>query len=108
MVYVITEMMFPHDKSSEAASKWMESLKEYPPDPSIGKTINVLIRATDEGIQVLAIGQPAKGKLEDFIKRTYESNQIFTAINGLKYVMKTYLDYTEAYKVLKMEPPKEI
>ncbi len=108
MVYVVTELMSPHGKNAEVAKKWFESLKKFPPDPSIGKTLNVLIRATDEGIHVLGIGQPAEGKLEEFIKRTYEGNEMYTTIEGVKYEIKTYLDYKEAYKVLGMEPPKEI
>jgi hypothetical protein len=108
MVYIVNEVRCPPGKNPEVAAKYLEALKKFPPDPSLGKTLLVLVRATAEGTHIIGIGKPAKGKLEENIKRTYESDQMFADIEGFRYEIKTYLDFTEAYKVLDMKPPEEI
>ena len=108
MVYIVNEATFPQNKNPDVAAKYIETLKKYPPDPSLGKTLLVLVRATEQGTHVIGIGKPEKGKLEENIKRTYESNQMLASISEFKYETKVYLDFTEAYKVLSMKPPEEV
>ena len=108
MVYIINDVKFPPGKNPDVAAMYLEALKKYPPDPSLGKTLLVLVRTTEEGTHVMGIGKPAKGKLEENIKRNYESNQMFVGIDGFKFEIKTYLDFTEAYKIINMKPPEEI
>jgi len=108
MVYIVNNVWYPTDKSREVAKKYLEVLKKFPPDPSIEKTLLILVRSTKEGIHVIGIGKPEKGKLEESIIRTTQSNEEMTSIDGLTYEIETYLDYTEAYKVLGMAAPENI
>jgi hypothetical protein len=108
MVYIVNDFRCPPGKNPDVGAKYLEALKKFPPDPSLGKTLIVMVRATAEGTHVLGIGKPAKGKLEENIKRMYESNQMFADIEGVRFEIKTYLDFTEAYKVINLAPPKEV
>ncbi len=108
MVYVVSNVSYPSDKSKEVAAKWMENLKKFPPDPSVGKTILVLVRPSNKGVHVISVGKPEKGKLEEYILRATQSGEDMTSVIGFTYELKVYLDYTEAYKALDMSPPKEI
>lgn len=108
MVYVVNNIWYPTDKSSEVAKKYFDVLKELPPDPSIEKTILILVRSTKEGIHVIGIGEPAEGKVKESIIRTTQGDEIMASIDGLTYQIDTYMDYTEAYKVLGMTAPENI
>ena len=108
MVYIVSEYTCPHGTSADLGKKWFEALKKYPPDSSIGKTLKVLVRSTSECVKVIGIGKPKPEKIKEFIKSRYRMGEVFTTIPGLNYEIKIYLDYTEAFEVLDMEPPKEI
>ncbi len=108
MVYIVNNVWYPTDKSNEVANKYFEVLKKFPPDPSLGKTILILVRSTKEGIHVIGIEKPAEGKCEENIIRTTQGNEIMASIDGLTYQIDTYMDYTEAYKVLGMTAPENI
>ncbi|NVM31152.1 MAG: hypothetical protein HWN65_20105 [Candidatus Helarchaeota archaeon] len=108
MVYLVNNVWYPSDKSPEVGKKYIEVLKKFPPDKSLGKTLLVMVRPTKEGIHVIGIGKIAKGKLEENILRTTKSNEEFTDIDGFTYEIQTFLDYTEAYQVIDMKPPEEI
>jgi hypothetical protein len=108
MVYIVNDVWYPSDKSREVGAKYIENLKKFPPDPSIGKTLLVLVRPSNNGVHVIGIGKPEKGKLEENILRSTQSGEEMTSIVGFTYELKVYLDYTEAYKALNMAPPKEI
>ena len=108
MVYVINNIWYPTNKSNEVAKKYFDVLKKYPPDPSLGKTLLILVRSTKEGIHVLGIGKPAEGKMQENMMRVTQGNEMMASIDGLTYQIETYMDYTEAYKVLGMEAPENI
>ena len=40
--------------------------------------------------------------------RVTQGNEMMASIDGLTYQIETYMDYTEAYKVLGMEAPENI
>ncbi len=89
MVYIVNNVWYPTDKSREVAKKYLEVLKKFPPDPSIEMTLLILVRSTKEGIHVIGIGKPEKGKLEESIIRTTQSNEEMTSIDGLIYEIET-------------------
>ncbi|MFW9999707.1 MAG: hypothetical protein ACFE88_06280 [Candidatus Hermodarchaeota archaeon] len=100
--------MFPHAKSNKVAKKNIEMIQKYPADPSIGKTLVIGVKATVEAMEVLAVGEVKKGKVEEFMSRLATQYQEYALqIDGFKYQMETYFSIAEAYKILGMEPPPE-
>ena len=108
MVLMLNQVFFPPDQSSKVAQRYIEWLKKNPPDPTIGKTICIGVRSTEDGnILVIGIGDIVKGKVEESLKLNTQAN-IFMAsgIEGFKYKTDVMLDYTEAYKILGMTAPE--
>jgi hypothetical protein len=107
MVLVVVTIFFPHAKSSEVAKKNVELIRKYPPDLSIGKILIIGVRATIDGMKVLAVGEAKKGKVEEFMTRLVKLYQEYTNLEGYRYEIETYFDVAEAYKVLGMDAPSQ-
>jgi len=75
MVLIVATVLSPHAKSSEMAKKNIEMIQKYPPDPSIGKILAIGIKATTDGMRVLAVGDVKRGKVEEFMSRLAQQYQ---------------------------------
>lgn len=108
MVLMFNQVSFPPDQSDKVAKKYVEWLKDNPPDPSIQKTICIGVRSTEDGnILVIGIGDIAKGKVQEALQNTTKGNLFIAAVvPGLKYKSDVMLNYTEAYKILGMTAPE--
>ena len=81
---------YPNAMASEVAKRYLESLKKYPPDPSLAKTLAIGVRATNEGIKVIGIADVEKGKYEEALLRQVQSTHEFHSdIEGYRYVIET-------------------
>ena len=108
MALLVATVTFPHSKSSKVAKKNVEMLKKYPYDPSLGENLALGVKSRLDGMQVLAIFDIRKGKVEEYMARLSTQYQEYALeIEGLKYQLEIYLDVQEAYKILGMEPPPE-
>ena len=108
MVYIVVNVWYPSSKSPVVAQRYIDTLKKFPPDRSISKTLAVMVHPSKEGMNVLSIVQPKKDKLEEALMRSVQHQEEYTNIEGFNYEIKTFLDYTEAYQVIDMKPPEEI
>jgi len=108
MVLIVNHLMFPPDQSNKVATRYIEWMKDHPPDPSIEKTLCIGVHSTEDG-NILAIGisDVAKGKVQEALKLGTEQD-LFVAgkVPGLKYKIDVMLNYTEAYKILGMIAPE--
>ncbi|MFW9951398.1 MAG: hypothetical protein ACFFKA_14875 [Candidatus Thorarchaeota archaeon] len=105
MVLVVATIIFPFAKSREVAKRNVELMQKYPPELSVGKILIIGVRATVDGMKVLAVGEAKKGKVEEFMTRLVRLYQEYTNLEGYRYEIETYFDIAEAYKVLGMEVP---
>ena len=108
MVLIVNHLMFPPDQSNKVATRYIEWMKDHPPDPSIEKTLCIGVHSTEDG-NILAIGiaDVAKGKVKESLKLGTEQNLFLAAgVPGLKYKVDVMLSYTEAYKILGMNAPE--
>ena len=95
------------DQAHKVGKKYIEWLKDNPPDRTIDKTICILATSTDDGnVLVIGIGQVGKGKEKAALAEATRQN-LFLAreIDGLKYKVDVVLDFTEAYKIIGMDAP---
>ncbi len=108
MVLIFNKIMFPPDQANKAATRFMEWMKDHPPDPQIEKILGIGVHSTEDG-NILAIGisDVAKGKVKEALKLGTEQNLFMAAgVPGLKYKIDVMLDFTEAYKLLGMNAPE--
>lgn len=108
MVLIFNKLMFPPDQANKAATRFMEWMKDHPPDPKIEKILGIGVHSTEDG-NILAIGisDAAKGKVKEALKLGTEQNLFMAAgVPGLKYKIDVMLDFTEAYKLLGMNAPE--
>ena len=108
MVLMFNQIMFPPQESNKVAKRYVEWMKDHPPDPSIEKTLCIGVRSTEDG-NILAIGisETAKGKVQEALKLGTQQNLFLAAgVPGLKYKVDVMLDISEAYKLLGMTAPE--
>ncbi len=105
---LINRVWFPADQSNKIAKSYVDWLKDNPPDKSIEKTIAIAVGSDEDGtLLCYGIGEIMKGKEKEALQRSTQQN-IFLAskIDGLKYKVEIFLDFSEAYKILGMTAPE--
>jgi hypothetical protein len=108
MVLMFNQVIFPPDQSDKVAKRYVEWMKDNPPDPSIEKTICIGVRSNEDGnILVIGIGDIAKGKVQEALQNSTKQNLFMAAVvPGLKYKTDVMLNFTEAYKILGITAPE--
>ena len=105
---LISRLWFPADQANKIAKAFVDWLKDNPPDKSIEKNIAIAIGSDDDGTLLsYGVGEIMKGKEKEALQRSTQQN-IFLAskIDGLKYKVEIFLDFSEAYKILGMTAPE--
>ena len=107
MVYLVLEVWYPPGMESKAGKKYLEIMKKYPPDSSVGKiVIPFAVNSTPEGTHTFTITEVKEGKLEQAIKDASRNMLDFTGIEGLKYQIRTYLTALEGMSLLDLGMPE--
>jgi len=108
MVLMLNQVWFPPEESDKVAKRYIDWMKENPPDPSIEKTICIGVRSTEDGhVLAIGIGDIVKGKEKDALINTTKGNLFLAAkIPGIRYKSEIMLEFSEAYKVLGMTAPE--
>jgi len=110
MVLIINQVIFPPEHANKVAKRFVDWLKDHPPDKSIEKNVCIGIRSTEDG-NVLAIGiaEVVKGKVQESLQLgTQQDLFIAAGLDGVKYKVDVMLDFREGYKILNMAPPPEV
>ena len=107
MTILITRNWFPPNQSSKVAKRYVEWLKDNPPQPNIDKTLAISVTSAETGeILVYGIGQIGKGKEKDALINATKQNLFMAAgIENFRYNTEVTLDFMEAYKILGMTAP---
>ena len=105
MPYVIIKIWFPPHKAEEVAKVYMEELKKYPPDRSLGKSLATAIRPTENGIVSIEIFQVKEGKLEETLNHYQNVQVMYHYIEGFKYEIDVWRTAVEAMALLGLKPP---
>ena len=104
---LFTRNYFPPEQAAKAGKMYIEWLKDNPPDPTIDKTLCILVLSAEDGnIMVVGIGQIGKGKEKEALAAaTAQSLFIAREVEGFKYKVEVTLDLAEAYKLIGMTAP---
>ena len=105
---IASRVWFPPDQSNKVAKAYVDWLKDNPPDKTIEKTLVIAVGSDEDGtILTYGFGEIMKGMEKEALQRSTKQN-IFMAskVDGLKYKVEVFLDFTEAYKILGMTAPE--
>ena len=106
-MYIVTSSFYPSDKAMEAAKKYLEMLKKYPPDPTLGaEVVPAAVKTTEHGIKVINFVEVKKGKLEAAYDRAINEMAMFLSIVGFEYSIDIYASVAEAFTTVGMSLPK--
>jgi hypothetical protein len=107
MVMVVSTSWFPASKSTEVGKKYLEVLKQFPPDKTISKLIvSVGVRTTTDGMKAFSISEVKEGKLKEFMNLAYKQILIYSEIEGYKTEMEFYMSGAEALPIVGLEMPE--
>ena len=107
MPYIITSSLYPSDKASEVAERYLEAITKYPPDENLGtEVVPAAVKTTHQGIRVIGIVDVKQGKLEEAYARAVNMMVMFQSIVGFEYTMEVYYKVEEALAVIGMSMPE--
>ena len=104
---LFTRSYFPPDQASKVGKKYIDWLKDNPPDKTIAKNLCIAVLSTEDGnIMVIGISEIGKGKEKEALEAQTKAG-LFLAreVEGYKYKNEVVLSFTEAYKIIGMDAP---
>jgi len=107
MPYIITTSLYPSDKTSEVAERYLEAITKYPPDENLAtEVVPAAVKSTHEGISVMIIAEVKEGKLEEALTRTINMMVMFQSIPGFEYTSNIHYKVEEAMALIGMSMPE--
>jgi len=96
MPYIMTTSLYPSDKSTEVAKKYIEAITLYPPDSNLGvMIIPSAVKTTLDGIRTIGVIEVKKGKFEDAMSWTRNMMSLFLSVPGFEYSIDSYATVEE-------------
>ncbi|MHA2399163.1 MAG: hypothetical protein ACXADU_09765 [Promethearchaeota archaeon] len=107
MVLVMATSHFPASKSEEVGNKFLEMLKKYPPDTTLGRVVlRAAVRITDDGWKSIQISEIKEGKFKEFMTNAYERVLEWTKIEGYRTELEVFMSGTEALPLIGLKMPE--
>lgn len=102
-MYIVVRARYPNDIATEVAKKYLEVMQKYPDDPSLGEpTVLAAVNSTQRGIAVISMTKIKKGKTEEALDYAWKRMTEFNTTRGFRYTVETWLEVTEALKLIGM------
>ncbi|MFX0022234.1 MAG: hypothetical protein ACFE9S_07895 [Candidatus Hermodarchaeota archaeon] len=105
---LFSRVWFPADQSNKIAKRYIDWLKDNPPDKTIETNVRIGF-LSDENGNVLAVSMAdvVKGKEKEALFNVTKQNVFLAAgVENLKYKSELILDFQEGYKILNMTAPE--
>jgi hypothetical protein len=108
MTLLFTKNWFPPDQANKIAKRYIDWMKDNPPDKTIEKVLFIGITSDENGdILAVSASDVMKGKEKEALEAvTKQSLFLAAGIEGFKYKSEIILDFKEAYKILGMIAPE--
>lgn len=99
---------FPADQSNKVAKRYIDWLKDNPPDKTIETNVRIGVLSDENGnILAIAMADVVKGKEKEALYNATKQNVFMAAgIEEFKYKVEIILEFKEAYKILNMTAPE--
>ena len=99
MPYLIVQSWYPTDINTEVTEKYLEVVKEFPFDRSLGKeTISVASNTNKKGVEIIAAMEVKQGKLEEAWAWAGKRMGLFQSIKGFEYEIRLWTTLAEAFE----------
>ena len=100
-------VFYPPDQGSKVGKKYIEWMKDNPPDNAVDKNLCIATLSTEDGnIMNIGIGKIGKGKEKEALaEATRQDLFLAKEVEGLKFKVDIVLDFTEAYRIIGMDAP---
>ena len=96
MPYIIVQAWYPTEILIEVTEKYLEVVKEFPFDRSLGKeTIPVTSNTNKKGAEVISVMEVKQGKLEEAIKWVGNRMRPFLEIKRFEYEIRLWSTLVE-------------
>jgi len=107
MVYLLSTVWFPPVKGEEVGKKFLENIKKYPEDKSLGKSVlaGALMR-TKYGIKAIAIYQVKEGKLDAALEWVGDILAAYSEIEGVNSRVDTMATLVESMEAIGLKVPE--
>jgi len=108
LTLLLTRNWFPGAQSSKIAKRYVDWLKDNPPDNTIDKNLFIGVTSDESGnVLVYGVSEIMKGKEKEALQNVTKQNLFMASgIEDFKYKSEIILDFTEAYKILGMAAPE--
>ncbi|MFX0135117.1 MAG: hypothetical protein ACFFDN_15855 [Candidatus Hodarchaeota archaeon] len=101
MPYIFVYVWYPSHKVEEAVKVYLEMLKKFPEDESLGELIiPASVNTGCEGIKSLSVTKVKEGKLEDALTRASNQMAMFMSVEGFEYSIEVWSTIEEAMAVI--------
>ena len=107
MPYIVVQCWYPSEIGTEVTEKFLEVVKEFPFDRSLGKeTIPVASNTNKKGVEILAVMEVKQGKLEEAWKWARHRMGSFQSVKGFEYDTRLWTSLTEAFEGTEYSVPE--
>ncbi|KKK72676.1 hypothetical protein LCGC14_2901480 [marine sediment metagenome] len=108
MVLIVSQSWYPASQAEKAGKAYLDALKKYPEDRSLGKPIlRAAVKMTKKGIHTIAISSVKEGKVNEAMDQAINITVINAkAIEGLKTTIDIYYDLAEAMPFVGLKAPE--
>lgn len=107
MPYIVTTSKCPSHKLNEAAETYLELSKKYPFNNDLYNLITPgAVKATEQGMQTIAITEPKEGKLQEALEYEMKSMAMFYHIEGYECTVEVQMTVEEAFASIDMTTPE--
>jgi len=108
LTLLLTRNWFPGAQSSKIAKRYVDWLKDNPPDNTIDKNLFIGVTSDESGnVLVYGVSEIMKGKEKEALQNVTKQNLFMASgVEGFKYKSEILLDFAEAYKILGMTAPE--
>jgi len=106
MPYIFITSVYPSHKVDEVVKKYLEIIRKYPPDPSLGKSIVSATKLVEQGVKGIIAYEVKEGKFEEAMNRWMRSIGEFRNIEGYECSIEVWATAAEAFGSIGMKPPE--
>ena len=105
---LFSKIWFPADQSNKVAKRYIDWLKDNPPDKTVETNVRIGVLSDENGnILAISMADIVKGKENEALYNVNKQNVFLAAgIEGFKYKCEIILDFKDAYKILNMTAPE--
>ncbi|MFX1506709.1 MAG: hypothetical protein ACFFDC_11455 [Promethearchaeota archaeon] len=95
--YIVIRSWYPTHKVPEVAQRYLEVLEKHPHDETLSESVvPASIKATERGIESIAIALAKEGKLEEALSSIIQSQVMYHDIEGYEYSVEVQYTAVEA------------